>query len=162
VQKKLPPMEVKMTKDVILSISGLQFDHTQIDAGEPVEIITIGEYYKKNDKHYIMFSEVTEGFTGTTKNTLKISKDTLDITKKGVTNVHMIFEKNKKNITCYNTPFGNLMVGIAAKDVIIAEEEENIDVNVDYTLYINYEHLAECSIAINIKSKDAKNFSLEQ
>jgi uncharacterized beta-barrel protein YwiB (DUF1934 family) len=151
-----------MTKDVILSISGLQFDHVEADQGEPVEVITVGEYYKKNDKHYVLFNEVTEGFGGNTKNTVKISNGSLDIMKKGVTNVHMVFEKNKKNITCYNTPFGNLMIGIAAKDVEIVEMEENIDISVDYALDINYEHLCDCKIAINIKSKDSKDFSLQQ
>jgi uncharacterized beta-barrel protein YwiB (DUF1934 family) len=151
-----------MTKDVILSITGLQFENTGSEPGEPVEVITVGEYYNKNGKHYVLFNEVTEGFEGSTKNTVKISDGSLDITKKGVANVHMIFEKNKKNVTCYNTPFGNLMIGIAAKDVKINENEENIDVSVDYTLDVNYEHLADCKIAINIKSKDAKDFSLEQ
>jgi len=151
-----------MTKEVILSITGLQFEDADPNSSEPLEVITIGEYYNRNGKHYIMYNEVTEGFEGYTKNTVKISENTLDITKKGVSNVHMVFEKNKKNITCYNTPFGNLMIGIAAKDVQVKENEENIDVSVDYVLDVNYEHLADCKISINIKSKDAKDFSLEQ
>lgn len=151
-----------MTKEVILSIAGLQFENTDSEDREPVEVITVGEYYNKNGKHYILYDEVTEGFEGSTKNTLKISEESLDITKKGLTNVHMVFERNKKNLTCYNTPFGNLMIGIAARDVNINEDDENIDVCVDYALDINYEHLADCKIAINIKSKNAKDFSLEQ
>lgn len=151
-----------MTKEVILSITGLQFDGSAGGKGEPVEVITIGEYYNRNGKHYIMYDEVIEGFEGNTKNMVKISDSSIDITKKGVTNVHMVFERNKKNITCYNTPFGNLMIGISAKNVKVRENEENIDVNVDYALDINYEHLADCKIAINIKSKEAKDFSLEQ
>lgn len=151
-----------MTRDVILSITGLQFDSLEPDNTEPVEVITVGEYYKRNDKHYVIFNEVMEGFEGNTKNTLKISNDTLDIIKKGITNVHMVFQKDRKNITCYNTPYGNLMVGIMAKNVDIVEKDENIDINVDYSLDINYEHLADCNITIHIKVKDAKNFSLEQ
>jgi hypothetical protein len=54
------------------------------------------------------------------------------------------------------------MIGIAATNVNLNEEEENIDVKVDYALEINYEHLADCKIAINIKSKNAKDYSLEQ
>ena len=34
----------------------------------------------------------------------------MELTKKGAVNVHMIFEKNKKNITYYNTPYGSLLV----------------------------------------------------
>ena len=83
-----------MTKDVLVKISGLQFAEDQ-DNG-PVEIITTGNYYKKNGKHYILYDEVQEGFDGVTKSVIKVNDDFLDVTKKGVTNVHMMFEKTRK------------------------------------------------------------------
>lgn len=148
-----------MTKDVILTISGLQFAQ-EMDA-EPIEIVTAGNYYKKNGKHYIIYEEVMEGFEGTTKNIIKLSNDYLDITKKGIANVHMVFEKNKKNMTYYQTPFGSLFIGIDAGQVQVEESEDNIDVNVAYTLEANYEHLADCRIQMNIKSKEAGDFRLQ-
>ena len=149
-----------MTKDILLTISGLQFAAYDDDPAEPVEVITAGDYYKKNDKHYVIYDEVMEGFEGSTRNTIKIAENCLDITKKGVANVHMVFEKNKKNVTYYYTPFGSLLIGIDAKQVDIAETEENINVKVNYDLEVNYEFLANCNITMNIKSKDAKDFSL--
>lgn len=149
-----------MTKDILLTISGLQFVAHDDEPVEPVEVITAGDYYKKNDKHYILYDEVMEGFEGTTKNIIKIADDCLDITKKGVANVHMIFEKNKKNVTYYYTPFGSLLIGIDAKQVDVAETEENIDVTVNYDLEVNYEFLANCNITMNIKAKGAKDFRL--
>ena len=148
-----------MTKDVIVTISGLQF--AQETETEPVEIVTAGSYYKKNGKHYIIYDEVMEGFEGSTKNIIKLTEDSLDVTKKGVTNVHMVFEENKKNITYNNTPFGNLFIGIDAEKIQVEESEENINVNVAYALEANYEHLADCRIQMNIKSKDARDFKLQ-
>ena len=29
---------------------------------EPVEVITVGDYYQKNGKHYVLYEEVNEGF----------------------------------------------------------------------------------------------------
>ena len=147
-----------MTKDVLVKISGLQFSDDQDN--DPAEIITTGSYYKKNGKHYILYDEVQEGFDGVTKSVIKVNDDFLDATKKGVTNVHMMFEKNKKNMSYYNTPFGNLLVGINATDVKVNETEDNIDIKVDYKLEVNYEHLAECSISMNIMSKDTKDFRI--
>ena len=149
-----------MTKDVLLTISGLQFTAQGEEEAEPVEMITTGDYYKKNGKHYILYDEVMEGFEGSTRNVIKLTDDYLDITKKGVSNVHMIFEKNKKNVSYYYTPFGSILIGIDAKSVDINETEENIDVKVKYNLELNYEHLADCSITVNIKSKESKDFSL--
>ena len=148
-----------MTKDVIVTISGLQF--AQETETEPVEIVTAGSYYKKNGKHYIIYDEVMEGFEGSTKNIIKLTEDSLDVTKKGVTNVHMVFEEKKKNITYYNTPFGNLFIAIDAEKIQVEESEENINVNVAYALEANYEHLADCRIQMNIKSKDARDFKLQ-
>ena len=147
-----------MTKDVLISISGLQFAGGE--NSEPVEVITSGSYYKKNGRHYILYDEVAEDTAGTTKNIIKLGDEVLDITKRGETNVHMMFEKNKKNMSYYNTPFGNLLVGINATDVKVNETEDNIDIKVDYKLEVNYEHLAECSISMNIMSKDTKDFRI--
>lgn len=149
-----------MTKNVLLSMSGLQFVAQSEEEVDPIEVITPGDYYKKNGKHYIMYDEVMEGFDGNTRNVIKLTEDSLDITKKGIANVHMIFEKNKKNVSYYNTPFGSLLIGIDAKSVDIAESEDNIDVKVKYNLEVNYEHLADCSITMNIKSKEAGDFTI--
>ena len=146
-----------MTKDVLVTISGLQF---MDDDSDSVELITSGSYYKRNGKHYILYDEVQEGFEGVTKNTVKIAQDMMDITKKGVTNVHMMFEKNKKNVTYYYTPFGSLLVGLDARNVDVVETEDNISVKVNYNLEVNYEHLADCAITMNIRSKDAKDFKI--
>lgn len=148
-----------MTKDVILTISGLQF--AQEMEAAPIEVVTAGSYYKKNGKHYIVYDEVMEGFEGTTKNIIKLSDDYLDITKRGIANVHMVFEKNKKNMTYYQTPYGNIFIGIDAEKVEVEETEDNINVDVIYALEANYEHLADCKIQMNIKSKGAKDFSLQ-
>ena len=148
-----------MTKDVLVTISGLQIMSMAEDS-EPVEVITAGDYYKKNNKHYVIYDEVTEGFDGPTKNIIKLQEDCVDITKRGITNVHMVFEKNKKNITCYQTPFGNLMLGIDAKNISIKEDEHDISVNVEYALELNYEHIADCTVKMAIQSKEGSGFHI--
>ena len=42
-----------MTKEVLVTISGLQFAEDR-ENEEAVEIITAGDYYKRNGKHYIV------------------------------------------------------------------------------------------------------------
>ena len=147
-----------MTKEVLVSISGLQYAE-ELDS-EPVEVITSGDYYKKNNKHYIIYDEVMEGFEGTTKNIIKLSEGYMDITKRGAANVHMMFEKNKKNVTYYYTPYGSLLIGIEATKIEMEETENDIHVTVDYALEVNYEHMADCKIKMNIKSKNAGDFKI--
>ena len=141
-----------MTKDVLVTISGLQM--VEGDESTPVEVITPGEYYCKNGKHYILYDEVLEEFGGVTKNRIKIGEGCMDIFKHGVSNVHMVFERHKKNLTSYQTPYGNLMLGIEARRLHIEQEENNIDIKIEYDLDVNYEHLAECTLTMNIKPRD--------
>ncbi len=146
-----------MTRDVLVSISGLQ---TELAAGiemedagedEPIEVVTPAQYFCKNGKHYILYDEVSEGISGTTKNKIKITGDEcMEVMKSGVTNSHMIFEKNKKNFTYYQTPFGQMLVGIRTKNMEVNVSEKNIDVSVDYELDVNHEPLADCEIKLNI------------
>ena len=85
-------MRIRMTKDVLVTISGLQFSPE--NENESVELITSGSYYKKNGKHYIIYDEVNEGFSETTRNIIKLNDDFMDITRRGVSNVHMMFESS--------------------------------------------------------------------
>lgn len=147
-----------MTKDVLLAIKGLQFDAS--DEESNIETVTAAEYYKKNNSHYVIYEEACEGFEGTTRNIIKFKDDSLDLTKKGLVNVHMIFEENRKNMTNYSTPFGDILVGIDAKKISMQEEGHLIRVDVDYALEINYEHLADCRISMNIQSK-GEQFTLQ-
>ncbi len=140
-----------MTKDVLLAIKGLQFDGSEEDT--EIETVTSAEYYKKNNSHYVIYEEAFEGFEGTTKNILKFKDNSLDLTKKGLVNVHMIFEENKKNMTNYSTPYGDILIGIDASKIRMQEEEEKIHLDVEYALEINYEHLADCHISIGIQAK---------
>ncbi len=146
-------------EEVILTLRGLQFDQREEDA-DKIETVTVGDYYKKNGKHYVIYEEMMEGFLQPTKNRLKFSEHCLELTRNGLINVHMIFQENKKNLTNYNTPFGQILVGIDTKKVCIDEKQDSISVDVDYALDINYEFLSDCHIRIDICSKDNKCFSL--
>ena len=147
-----------MTKEVLIKISGLQFAGEEDN--DSIEVITTGSYYNKNGKHYVLYDEVMEGTTEVTKNVIKIGADSMEVTRKGPATVHMVFEKDKKNVSYYHTPFGNLLIGIDTKCIQVDENDLNINVKVNYGLEINYEFVADCHITVDVKSKDAKDFRL--
>ena len=138
-----------MTKDVLITIRGV---HTLDHEDNDVEMMVRGDYYQKNGKHYILYEEILEGAEERVKNVIKISPSSMDIIKKGVTNSRMLFEKNKKNLSCYSTPVGNLVIGIQANHFYVEEQENSIKVNVDYSLDINYEHMSDCRICVDVQS----------
>lgn len=152
-----------MTKDVLVSISGMHMDvvsgMTDAD-NEPIEVVTPASYYCKNGKHYVIYDEVVEGMAGTIKNKIKITgTDSVEIMKTGISNAHMVFEKNKKNLTYYQTPYGQMLVGVNTRNMEINVTDDNIGVSVDYELDINHEPLADCKIKMEIYSKGSDPFS---
>ena len=147
-----------MTKDVIITICGLQ-NGPETD-GEPIEMTVFGEYFYKNNKHYILYDEVMEGESQVTKNRIKISNGQMELTKSGVVNVNMLFEDGMKHITQYHTPYGSLRMGIDARKVEIQESEHEIYVSADYAMEMNDEFVADCHITIHAKSKGITSFKL--
>lgn len=139
-----------MEKEVLLALKGLQFAMDE-EGTQALETITPAEYYKKNNSHYVIYDEVTEGFSDSTKNIIKFTDSQMEVTKRGLVNVHMVFEEKKKNMTSYVTPFGNILIGIDTDEVEIREEQDRIKVNVAYSLEANYEHMADCRIEMNIR-----------
>ena len=146
-----------MTKDVLISISGV---HTMDGEKNDVAVITPGNYYYKNGKHYVVYEEIVEGHKDTVKNTIKISPAGVDIIKNGVAAAHMVFEKNKKNVTLYQTPAGQMAVGLSTSEITIDEDADQLKVMVDYKLDVNYEPLSECSMVVDIQSKATADFHL--
>ena len=152
-----------MTKEVLVSISGFQ---TEVGAPEteqedPIEVYSPGTYYFKDGKHYIFFEEVMEGMAGVIKTQIRLKgKETLEVIKKGVLDTHMIFEKYVTHACTYQTPIGQLEMGIRTSSLSVEESEENIDIQAEYTLQMDFEPVAECMIRINVKPKGSKDFSI--
>lgn len=142
-----------------MTLRGLQFDQREENA-DKIETVTVGDYYKKNDKHYVVYEEVTEGFDRPTKNRLKIGRSMVELSRNGLINVHMVFQENKKNMSNYNTPFGQILVGIDTKKIVVEEKEDVVVADVDYALDINYEFLSDCHIRIEIRPKENSGFTL--
>lgn len=145
-----------MTKEVVLSVTGMQMMPGEEE--DNLQVTAAGEYYFRNGKHYLIYDEATEGFAETTHNVMKFCDDYMELTKKGVTNVHMVFEKNKRNVTCYRTPFGSLLMGIDAGRVEIEEQDDSMCVRVEYALDVDGGHLADCHICITVKPRGGDGF----
>lgn len=143
-----------MTKDVLLSISGLQ---NGIDPDDMIEVINCGTYYKKNDKHYVLYEEVLEEegnlVTSMASCILKISDDQIEIKKKGSVNTQMIFEESTTHTTFYNTNMGDLIISISTDSIEIQEKDTEISVCLKYNLDLNYQHISQCELLIKIESK---------
>lgn len=149
-----------MDKNVLIHIKGLQMMEPT-DEQEPIELVVPGQYYFKNGSHYLRYEELMDETSAEpTVNYIKISSKAVEVRKKGLVNVHMVFERGKKNMTYYSTPYGTVEMGIAATGVMIEESENGIDMKVDYALEMNEEYVADCYLTVSAQSKASGEFRI--
>lgn len=141
-----------MTKDVLISLCTVQSNFGEKQEDRTQTLIS-GNYYEKNDRHYILYDEVMEGFSKAVKTKVKFNENMLEIIRNGPIGVRMLFEENKKNVTSYNTPYGNILLGISTKKINIIVQPDIIEVDVEYTLDADGGHLSDCSMNMKIQSK---------
>ena len=146
-----------MTRDVLIRISGLR---TMDGDQEDVEMITTGEYYWRNNKHYVFYDEVVEGFEGSIRNMIKITPAMMQIRKQGLTSADMVFEQGQKKMARYITPIGEMVIEIGTSRIQIDTQEDHLKVSVNYGLDINYEHVSDSSICLDVSSLDKAQLSL--
>ena len=117
-----------MTKEVLITIQGLQFDvEAETDEQlDKIESIYPGEYYERNGSRFIMYEELLEGEAASLKNVMKLRDKEFTLTKKGVVNVQMVFQEGKKTMTNYATPFGNIMIGLETDKIQVEETKEEL------------------------------------
>ncbi len=136
-----------MKKDVLVSIKGLQIDDTSDE--DSVEILVNGKYNEKNGKHFVRFEQYEDDGTPT-KNLLTFDEKTMELTRKGGTQLHLSFMDKEKTLTSYTTPFGSLMVGVNTDRISVEKSEDRIHAEVSYGLEFNYEFVADCSLSLDI------------
>lgn len=140
-----------MDKDVFVTIKGI---HTTNNDSDDTEILIPGEYYFRNNKHFICYEEVLESNGEKSKSVMKISNNMVELIKRGSGSSHLIFEKDKKNYSLYNTGMGNLYLGVDTSDIqmITSEDERRIDVKINYSLEINQQKVSDCEVSIVVSS----------
>lgn len=136
-----------MKKNVVITVRGLQ---RAVSNDEPVEVISAGTYLRKDNTHYLSYEEADEDGK-ITKNRIKITPESIEMTKQGNVTTQMIFIKGQKQYACYVTPFGEMTLGMTTKHIKLTEDEQQIAAELRYDLEVNGTHMSECELDIEVK-----------
>ena len=142
-----------MTKEVMVTISGLQIANEDQDA---IELVRVGEYYERNGTHYLLFDELLEGISEPIKNVIKIKDRYMEVRKKGPVTTKLVFEEGKSESTTYSVPYGSFLMSTYTMGVDVRKDEEKLEAVASYRLSINGEHCADCDI--HVKAEPRENF----
>ena len=135
-----------MNKEVRITIEG-----TQLGAGEDAIITTCdGLYYCRKGSHYVLYEEPTE--SGITKNKIKIVSGYITVKKEGGRKALMEFNTAEATLINYQTPFGSLVFDVHTTELDLKVKEEEIRVDLRYTLSENGEQISKNRLKIKITS----------
>ena len=91
-----------MTKEVLVSIRGLQFVDNEVGQSasdeelDQIETICPGEYYHRNGAHYIRYEEIMEDFPESVHNMIKLKGKEFSLWKKGQSMCSWCFQRGKR------------------------------------------------------------------
>ena len=134
-------------KNVMLKIEGVQ---KSVDGEENfIELTTEGKLYEKEDTVYLVYEETEiSGMDGCTT-TVKLSRDKISMKRYGAASSEMVFEKGKRHVADYKTPYG-----VFDMEVLTMNMEYNINDanrgNVFVEYHLSLEGLVESSNTLNI------------
>lgn len=131
-----------------ISVVGMQMVHNVEDGEDTIEHIMSGMCQKIGEYHYIKYEELQEGFTQKTDVLLKIKDGYLEMTKKGLINVHMLIASDTTSQTTYHTPFGQMLFHIQGRNVAVTENEEGLHITAEYSIDLDSERLSENQLSI--------------
>ena len=140
-------------KKAVIYVTGMQFGESYSDVDEKIETVTPGSYRKIGEYYYIKYEEMQEGFTEKTDVLLKVKSGVLEITKKGLINVHMMITVDETHQTNYTTPFGNLVFTIHGEKVTLTEDALGLHIYAKYGMDVNFEHLSVNELKVDVRAE---------
>lgn len=125
-----------MKDNAMISLKTLKNIEGDSEVNE-IELTTKGKFAEKNGKFYIIYqeSELT-GFEDTTT-TIKVSEDSVSMTRSGKYNSKMVFRRGEKCLCSYATPYGIIPVGVNPTMLESKMSAQGGNVNIEYILDVD-------------------------
>jgi len=117
-------------KKAIVTVRG----NNGLEEGEPMELLTEGEFYKKGNVYCISYKETDmTGMEGTVT-TVVAEENKVRLQRRGTVTSEFIFEEGRKNISHYATEYGVFTVAVTAEKVDVSINESGGVVSVVFSL----------------------------
>ena len=135
----------------IVSIKGLQTYEDDDKNDTDISLLTEAEFEYNNGAYFIDYeeSELT-GLEGT-KTSIEIGDNYVSLQRSGTINTNMLFMKDRKTSSYYNTPYGDMQIDIFTDYLNIDVTPKGGKINVDYFIDINNLSTGKNNFEIEIK-----------
>ena len=137
-----------MTKKVHLVIKGEQSGFGEKDTSE---VVTTADYFHKDGKHYLFYSEYTEEGV-VWKNRLTIARDHVELKKTGPGTSLLLFREGCSEPCFYQSPAGPMELVSDTRKIHLHAEENILKLTLMYSLYMNGLRMSDYHLTVKAES----------
>lgn len=142
-------MNTSTSKDVMISILGLQ-EYEDINP-DSIELTTNGKLNVTPYGYHLSYeeSELT-GMEGTLTS-FEVRPGRIVLTRTGTTTSEMVFEQGIRHLSLYDTPYGQLEIGVFSRVVESSLNEHGGEIRVRYAIDIDHQLAGENNIHLKVR-----------
>ena len=141
---------MKTKKEIILFVKGEQ----SYDGVEPevTELITEGTMTIGDGGEIVLEYKETEltGMEGTNTRFI-VHPDAVELTRTGMVESRMLFQRGKRNSSLYETPWGTMMVDVSTTQLAHRLGERGGVMEIGFTIAVNHQVTGENRFKIRVK-----------
>lgn len=133
-------------------------DSHETDGDKSVsELTTVGSFTGNSQHYSISYTETDEAMQGAVTTLEVENKSKIVMTRRGSYATQLILEKARRHTCCYETPFGELMMGVYATSIRSDIDENGGRLNFRYTLDFNSGLASINELTITVTAAQADN-----
>jgi len=151
-----------MEKNVIISIKGMQaYEGTGDDS---IELVTEGRLLDCGEDGLSLSYQESEltGMEGTLT-TFQVEKNgRITLLRMGEVNSQMVFEEGRRHLSLYQTPYGDLSVGVLANKVKNTLNMSGGELEIDYAIEIDHILAGQNLFHIKVREDNRPGHGIKQ
>lgn len=141
-----------MMKDVIINIKGRQGLGDELDT---IEFTTDGRFGEKNGSYYMTYDESAMLGLENVKTALYIKPgNSVILQRSGDVESRLVVEEGKRSTCYYNTPQGELLIGIFGESVKTELNSGGGKIHMKYTIDSNLNLISRNTVDISVKGAE--------
>ena len=143
-----------MEDNYLITVLGTQTIDGESDS---IEVITTGDYCRKDGRVIITYPEYAQEDPNIrTDTTVTYDGSRLTIERRGEMSSRLILEKGRRHRCLYETPMGQMMIGIFTDSIVSALGDSGGTIRASYQLDFNNNAVSYNEFNITIKRNNAK------
>lgn len=145
-----------MKKEVIIDIVAKQ---KTADNEDTMSVTTVGTFSGDENDYKVVYTDMEGELAGCTTTVHVQNKNTVTMTREGSYSSQLIIEEKRRHNCHYMTPYGELVMGVFAKDVNSDIDENGGKLDFHYTIDFNSGLVSVNHMTISVKgaNQNVKN-----